>query len=327
MSNNLKYLRVTKNWSRITDKQDIPIYVANVSKDPVEFFLYGTNLSDISPTAVKAKTYVTGGSIGQVTVHNIYMYARSLAESEDSITTVAIDTKPIGESDIEEQTLQIDKLLSEVITLTQRLNVTQERICKNDVLYYGLIRYMVDRDNSTGILINGLSTRVVNLYSKLFAVENFIAKFRTEIFLSKNKIQAIEQKLSMISPENITSQINYALLSIKKIEELLEVIAPSLDNAEGIITGALEPVKEQIAAINNSIATLSLTRTKEEIYEARDELLKLYRDEDYNIETLISNFAELVVEMENKLDVSNTSNDVLVLNTKSLTDIDVITKQ
>lgn len=322
MNKTLQYLRITKDWAQVVNKDNTPAFIANTSGTPVEFFLYGAYLPSINPESLKVKTYIAGGSIGQICVDNMYLYARSLTDNEDDVTTVVISDKPVGDVDVEEQTSQIDTLLVEIMKITQRLNETQQRISRNDFTYYKLLRYIVDNSNAVNTIINNLSTRVVNLYTKLFAVETFIAQNKVALFSLKHRVQAIEEQISKIGFDGLAGKINEILLQLGDINAAIEIIMPIIEDSNNLVSGALTPVKLSLSAINNSIATLAVTYGDTEIYQARDKLLQEYSEVAPESISLIRNFAELVIDVGHKLDISTNANDMLVLNTDSLTDLE-----
>lgn len=321
MSNStpVQYMRVTNQWSHLVNKSDTPVFVANTTGTPVEFFLYDSYLTVIKPESLKVKVYTAGGSIGQVCVNHRHMYARAVTEVEDDVTTIVISNKPIGDTDVEQQAQDLNRLLVEIMSITQRLNDTQVRMSHMDFSYYKLMRYLVDRDNSFGILVNNLSTRVVNLYTKLFAVENYIASNKLALHTLQLRMDRIDTNIGDTDFAKLLLEIAKANEELQSAKETLEAIQPIIDNIGNITSNAIAPLKNKFDALNNAIINLSNKRTADEIIAARDELIHAWEDTASDVIPAINNYADMLLDFNDRLQLGE--NDMLVLNTKSLDDM------
>ena len=318
-ANELQYLRLDSRWTKVIEKSDHPSFVANTTGTPVEFFLSTRDIPTASPESVRAKTYIAGGSIGQICVDNQYLYARA-DTNDDTVVTVVIGNKPIGDTNIAEQASMMDKLILEVMNLTHRFNESQIGETERAFSYYKFLRYVVDTNQTTDIMLNNLSARVVNLYTKVFAIENFFGENKMALFNLRSRITALEEAVEKIGFDGLAGKLNDALQQIIEINKKLEIFEPILEDASNLALEAITPIKQGLTALNNTIAMLSNKYTELEILKAKDDLVKQYNVLVPEIIPVINNFAKLVIEVSNKL----SKDKLLVISTDSLTALEPV---
>lgn len=313
-ANELQYLRLDSRWTKVIEKSEHPSFVANTTGTPVEFFLSTRDIPTASPESVRAKTYIAGGSIGQICVDNQYLYARADTD-DDTVVTVVIGNKPIGDTNIAEQASTMDKLILEVMNLTHRFNESQIGETERAFSYYKFLRYVVDTNQTTDIMLNNLSARVVNLYTKVFAIENFFGENKMTLFNLRSRITALEEAVRKTGFDGLANKLNDALQQIIEINKKLEIFEPLLEDASNLALESITPIKQGLTALNNTIAMLSNKYTELEILKAKDDLVKQYNVSVPEIIPVINNFAKLVIEVSNKL----SKDKPLVISTDSLT--------
>lgn len=318
-ANELQYLRLDSRWTKVIEKSEHPSFVANTTGTPVEFFLSTRDIPTASPESVRAKTYIAGGSIGQICVDNQYLYARA-DTNDDTVVTVVISNKPIGDTNIAEQASMMDKLILEVMNLTHRFNESQIGETERAFSYYKFLRYVVDTNQTTDIMLNNLSARVVNLYTKVFAIENFFGENKMALFNLRSRITALEEAVEKIGFDGLAGKLNDALQQIIEINKKLEIFEPILEDASNLALEAITPIKQGLTALNNTIAMLSNKYTELEILKAKDDLVKQYNVLVPEIIPVINNFAKLVIEVSNKL----SKDKPLVISTDSLTALEPV---
>lgn len=318
-ANELQYLRLDSRWTKVIEKSEHPSFVANTTGTPVEFFLSTRDIPTASPESVRAKTYIAGGSIGQICVDKQYLYARA-DTNDDTVVTVVIGNKPIGDTNIAEQASMLDKLILEVMNLTHRFNESQIGETERAFSYYKFLRYVVDTNQTTDIMLNNLSARVVNLYTKVFAIENFFGENKMTLFNLRSRITALEEAVEKIGFDGLAGKLNDALQQIIEINKKLEIFEPILEDASNLALEAITPIKQGLTALNNTIAMLSNKYTELEILKAKDDLVKQYNVLVPEIIPVINNFAKLVIEVSNKL----SKDKLLVISTDSLTALEPV---
>ena len=318
-ANELQYLRLDSRWTKVIEKSEHPSFVANTTGTPVEFFLSTKDIPTASPESVRAKTYIAGGSIGQICVDNQYLYARA-DTNDDTVVTVVIGNKPIGDTNIAEQASMMDKLILEVMNLTHRFNESQIGETERAFSYYKFLRYVVDTNQTTDIMLNNLSARVVNLYTKVFAIENFFGENKMTLFNLRSRITALEEAVRKTGFDGLADKLNDALQQIIEINKKLEIFEPILEDASNLALESITPIKQGLTALNNTIAMLSNKYTELEILKAKDDLVKQYNVLVPEIIPVINNFAKLVIEVSNKL----SKDKLLVISTDSLTALEPV---
>lgn len=318
-ANELQYLRLDSRWTKVIEKSEHPSFVANTTGTPVEFFLSTRDIPTASPESVRAKTYIAGGSIGQICVDNQYLYARADTD-DDTVVTVVIGNKPIGDTNIAEQASMMDKLILEVMNLTHRFNESQIGETERAFSYYKFLRYVVDTNQTTDIMLNNLSARVVNLYTKVFAIENFFGENKMALFNLRSRITALEEAVRKTGFDGLADKLNDALQQIIEINKKLEIFEPILGDASNLALESIAPIKQGLTALNNTIAMLSNKYTELEILKAKDDLVKQYNVLVPEIIPVINNFAKLVIEVSNKL----SKDKPLVISTDSLTALEPV---
>ena len=318
-ANELQYLRLDRRWTKVIEKSEHPSFVANTTGTPVEFFLSTKDIPTASPESVRAKTYIAGGSIGQICVDNQYLYARA-DTNDDTVVTVVIGNKPIGDTNIAEQASMMDKLILEVMNLTHRFNESQIGETERAFSYYKFLRYVVDTNQTTDIMLNNLSARVVNLYTKVFAIENFFGENKITLFNLRSRITSLEEAVGKTGFDGLADKLNDALQQIIEINKKLEIFEPILEDASNLALESITPIKQGLTALNNTIAMLSNKYTELEILKAKDDLVKQYNVLVPEIIPVINNFAKLVIEVSNKL----SKDKLLVISTDSLTALEPV---
>ncbi len=314
----LQYLRIGNTWTKVIEKGPKPAFVANTTGTPIEFYLSEEEVPSGDPAVVDAKVYVAGGSIGQVCVDKKFMYARAIVKNPDKLVTIVVGTTPIGDTDVAEQASLLDKLILEVMRLTQRVNENEVAEAERAFDYYKFLRFVVDSHNTNQSLITTLSTRIADLYFKVFAVEKFFGENIMQLFTINTRLDALEKRVHTIGPEGLAGKLNDALQQILELQKKFEIIDPIIKDAQELAQSAIRPVKDGLEALNNTLTIIATRHTENEVLKARDELIKQYANTIPEAVPVIRSLATMLVNLSHKLDGTR----LLVVKTETLEDLE-----
>lgn len=282
-----QYLRISKDWGVVLYPREEDTYIANLTGSTILAQLSTEKMEN--PAATETYALAIGGTLPQLKVtKDQYLYARSLADEDESATVIA-DGKRVDMADIEDVKVDISSLAVEIMKLTNRVSRNEVELAQRDISYTLLRRELLHdgliRDGRTA----ALSSNVLSLAMRLFAAETLIYKFRNEYPNTIFRLEALEHQLSEENEDNPLTALEIQISALSnqinnltfRVNELVPKVEEGWQDYDKLVKEQIEPLKDSVDvlsddfdSLNNSLVQLAAKYTDEEINTVFDRIIR-----------------------------------------------------
>ena len=191
-----QYLRITKDWTKITDVDMDPLYIANVSGISVQI-----KFEDLPiPPKSDFESYTVGGLITNLLTNtDKYTYARAYPSNDETSSNEAviiIDTEEaIGSSEAKILQKQLESAMVEIMKLSMRVTDNELKHISMYTKYYYLLRKFLNSQRLTHEYLVSFQIELLKAQRRMLAfhlrqiqLERNMDKLSTELKHENSKL-------------------------------------------------------------------------------------------------------------------------------------------
>lgn len=293
-SQQVQYLRISKDWSLIVAPRETPTFLANTTGSTIQILLDTAVIDE--PQKLEKYALALGGTIPQVKVlPNEYLYARAMivpsedgSEDENDSATIIVSDDKTTSNTLNALREYIDDVGTQVMRLSTRVTDNEIALINRGINYELLLRKLLYIDMVRHESVAQLTNQLIRISTRLFSAESYIFKLRTEFPSVKLRVDSLENRMNSNEDSAVSklkSQVAELFVQvdniITKLNELVPKVEEGWGNYDKIITDEINPLKNDLSELtssfnflNNALVKFANTNTDDEINAAFAELLK-----------------------------------------------------